>query len=145
MAGRGWSPSARPGEGYAEWGVPPLAWRDPGYPSERDGDPVVTPHAAAMALLHAPEEATSCLARLEALGCYGPGGFVDCLGLSSRRTAGRYLVLDQAMVMASLAHVLTGGALRRAFASPEVEGALRPVIEALGWPDPSARLPGRVA
>jgi hypothetical protein len=141
----GWSPAARPGEGYAEWGVAPIAWRDPGYPSILDGDPVVTPHAAAMALLHDPEAAASCLGHLEELGCYGPGGFVDCIALSSGRTAGRYLVLDQSMVMAALAHVLTGGALRRAFAGPEVEAVLRPVLEARGWPDESARMPGRVA
>lgn len=141
----GWSPAAKPGEGYSEWGVAPVAWTVPGYPSALDDDPVVTPHAAAMALLHDPAAATSCLSRLESLGCYGPGGFVDVIGLRSRRTAGRHLVLDQSMVMAALAHVLTEGALRRAFATPEVEGALRPVLAARGWPAESERMPGRAA
>ena len=141
----GWSPAAKPGEGYSEWGVAPIAWRVPGYPSVQGDDPVVTPHAAALGLLHDPEAATACLSRLEELGCYGPGRFVDVIALGSRATAGRYLVLDQSMVMAALAHVLTGGALRRAFATPEVEAVLRPVLAARGWPDETDRLPGRAA
>ncbi|MGG5260152.1 glucoamylase family protein [Phycicoccus avicenniae] len=140
----GWSPAAKPGEGYLEWGVDPVAWLERGYPSTLDGDPVVTPHAAAMALLHDPDAATACLARLEELGCYGPGGFVDVVALSSRRTAGRYLVLDQSMVLASLAHAL-GHPLRRWFVTPEVEAVLRPVLAARGWPDESERMPGRSA
>jgi hypothetical protein len=133
----GFSPSARPTEGYREFGVPPIAWLPGGYSPELDGpngpEPVVTPHASAMALLHEPEAAQANLEVLEGLGCYGPGGFVDSIGLSSRRTAERYLSLDQSMVMAALAHRL-GAPLRRWFATAEVEEALGPPTESLTFP-----------
>lgn len=127
----GFSPSACPGSGYDVFGVPPIAWLPDGYPSERDDEPVVTPHASALALLHEPEEAAANLAVLEdRFGCYGPGGFVDSVGLVSGRTAGRHLALDQAMVMAALAHGL-GQPLRRWFCTPEVTAVLRPVVAGL--------------
>lgn len=134
----GFSPCARPVEGYGVFGVPAIALAPEGYPStDEEGDPVTTPHAAALALLHAPEEARACLVRLEELGCHGPGGFVDSIGLRSGRTAGRHLSLDQSMVMGALAHAL-GQPLRRWFATPEVTAVLRPVVSARPWPDDAA-------
>ena len=40
----------------------------------------------------------------------------------------RYLSLDQAMIMGALGNVLAKDVLRRAFSTPDVEAALRPVI-----------------
>ncbi|MBM6401163.1 glucoamylase family protein [Phycicoccus sonneratiae] len=130
----GFSPCARPVEGYSVFGVPGIALAPEGYPSTtEDGDPVATPHAAALALLHEPEEAAACLARFEDIGCHGAGGFVDSVGLRSGRTAGRYLSLDQSMVMAALAHALDASP-RRWFATPEASAVLEPVVAARPWP-----------
>ena len=125
----GFSPSACPGEGYAVWGVPPIAWVEGGYPSEADGEVVVTPHASAMALMVEPEEAAANLCRIETeLGCYGPGGFIDAVDVRTGRHADRHLSLDQSMVMGALANVLACNSLRRWFCTDEVEAVLRPVI-----------------
>ncbi len=131
----GFSPCAKPGEGYGVFGVPPIAWVEGGYPSEEDGEVVVTPHASAMALMVEPDAAADNLARLERdLGAYGPGGFVDAVDVRTGRTAGRYLSLDQSMVLGSLANVLADDCLRRWFCTPEVDGVLRPVVEARRMP-----------
>ena len=42
--------------------------------------------------------------------------------------ARRYLSLDQAMVMGAIGNVLGDNVIRRAFATADVERALRPVI-----------------
>ncbi|WP_374971260.1 glucoamylase family protein [Terrabacter sp. BE26] len=131
----GFSPSACPGEGYTVFGVPPIAWLPDGYPSERDGEVVVTPHAAAMALMVEPEAAADNLTRIERdLGTYGPGGFLDAVDTRTGRNAGRHLSLDQAMVLGALANVLADDCLRRHFCMPQVEATLRPVIEARRMP-----------
>ena len=62
------------------------------------------------------------------LGAYGSGGFFDAVAVKSGTIARRYLSLDQAMVMGALGQVLGKGVLRRAFSTPDVEKALRPVI-----------------
>jgi len=131
----GFSPSACPGEGYSVFGVPPIAWEADGYPSERDGEVVVTPHASAMALMVEPDAATDNLVRIERdLGAYGPGGFIDAVDTRTGRHAGRHLSLDQSMVLGSLANVLADDCLRRWFATPEVEAVLRPVVAAREMP-----------
>ncbi len=131
----GFSPSACPGEGYSVFGVPPIAWQAEGYPSERDGEVVVTPHASAMALMVEPDAATDNLVRIERdLGAYGPGGFIDAVDTRTGRHAGRHLSLDQSMVLGSLANVLADDCLRRWFATPEVEAVLRPVVAARRMP-----------
>ena len=43
-------------------------------------------------------------------------------------TSGSYLSLDQGMAMAAAVNALTGGALREAFATPDMARALRPVV-----------------
>ncbi len=62
------------------------------------------------------------------LGAYGAGGFFDAVAVHSGTIARRYLSLDQAMVMGALGNVLGKGLLRKAFSTPDVEKALRPVI-----------------
>jgi hypothetical protein len=131
----GFSPSACPGEGYSVFGVPPIAWEADGYPSERDGEVVVTPHASAMALMVEPDEAADNLERIERdLGAYGPGGFIDAVDTRTGRHAGRHLSLDQSMVLGALANVLADDCLRRWFCTPEVEAVLRPVVAAREMP-----------
>jgi len=131
----GFSPSACPGDGYSVFGVPPISWEADGYPSELDGEVVVTPHASAMALMVEPEEAADNLLRIERdLGAYGPGGFIDSVDTRTGRHAGRHLSLDQSMVLGSLANVLADDCLRRWFCTPEVEGVLRPVVAARRMP-----------
>ena len=131
----GFSPSACPGEGYSVFGVPPIAWEADGYPSERDGEVVVKPHASAMALMVEPGAATDNLVRIERdLGAYGPGGFIDAVDTRTGRHAGRHLSLDQSMVLGALANVLADDCLRRWFCTPEVEAAVRPVVEARRMP-----------
>jgi hypothetical protein len=90
---------------------------------------VVTPHAAFLAMMHEPAQSFDNLARIQRrLKAYGPGGFYDAVAVDSKKIAKRYLSLDQAMVMGSLGNVMADNVLRRAFATPEVERALRPVI-----------------
>ena len=62
------------------------------------------------------------------LDAYGPGGFYDAVAVGSGTVAERYLSLDQAMIMGALGNVMAGDLLQRAFSTPEVESALRPVI-----------------
>ncbi len=125
----GFSPCANPGGGYAEWGVPPIAWLPRGYPSKRRGEAVVTPHASALAMMHDPEAASDNLRRIAALpGAFGPGGFVDSVGIPTGRRAERHLAIDQAMLLGALATRLADGGLRRWFCSPPVSARLRPLV-----------------
>lgn len=93
--------------GYSEFGVPAIGLLGDSYLTTWRGQVVVTPHAAALALPYDAPAAMTNLSRLAELGCYGPGGFVDSIGVRTRRTAGRHLTLDQAFLMAGLVHWLT--------------------------------------
>ena len=89
---------------------------------------VVTPHASFLAMMYERGQATANLQRIEKrLGAYGAGGFFDAVAIDGT-IARRYLSLDQAMVMGALGNVLEKDLLRRAFSTPDVEQALRPVI-----------------
>lgn len=130
----GFSPAACPPVGgrasYAELGVPPISLFGE-YPSERCGEGVVAPHAAALAMIIDPDPATENLSCLEReLGCYGPGGFLDSVGVRSARTPGRYLMLDQAMFLAALNQSLGASSLRTAFATERVRRRLAPLVYA---------------
>ena len=46
------------------FGVPPIASEAEGYPSERDGEVVVTPHASAMAVMVEPDASADNLVRI---------------------------------------------------------------------------------
>lgn len=129
-----------------EWGVEPIGTTPWPYPADVErtgfahghqdgwGDVVVTPHATALMLGFLPEESFECLTGLEGrLGCHGPGGFLDAVGVRSGRVARRHLCLDQGMLLAALANVLCDGVLRDLFCSIEVEEALRPLFAAEQW------------
>ena len=108
----------------------------PGRPAEPDPprsaytNGVVTPHAAFLALRFAPREAAANLERLadDFPGLYGKWGFRDSVNVQSGHVSGAYLSLDQGMIMAALGNALGDDVLRRAFADPSLERALRPVI-----------------
>jgi hypothetical protein len=145
----GFSPSSDPAGGYREFGVDALGMNPDGYFSDEEKtnfdvgfgtcrpgtNPhpdyqtgVVTPHASFLAMMFERGEATANLNRIQRrLHAYGAGGFFDAVAIDGT-IARRYLSLDQAMVMGSLGNVLERGMLRRAFSTPDVERALRPVI-----------------
>jgi len=145
----GFSPSSNPDGGYREYGVDALGLNPDGYFSDQEKtnldlgfgncrkatNPtpdyktgVVTPHASFLAMMFERGEATANLLRIQnKLGAYGAGGFFDAVAIDGT-IARRYLSLDQAMVMGALGNVLGKGLLRKAFSTPDVEKALRPVI-----------------
>ena len=131
----GFSPSACPGEGYSVFGVPPIAWVADGYPSELDGEVVVTPHASAMALMVEPDEATDNLVRHRARP----------RRLRSRRLHRRRRhAYRPACRSPPVARPVDGARLPRQRArrrlpaplvrTPEVEAVLRPVVAARRMP-----------
>ncbi len=146
----GFSPASNPDGGYREYGVDALGMNPQGYFSDKEktnydpgfggcrpatnptptfGDGVVTPHASFLAMMFERGQATANLLKIQQkLGAYGKGGFFDAVAVHSGTIARRYLSLDQAMVMGALGNVLGKGVLRRAFSTPDVEAALRPVI-----------------
>lgn len=89
----------------------------------------MTPHAVFLALPYAPGEAVDNLTRLEAdFDVYGPGGFYDAVAVGSGTVARRYLALDQGMIMGALGNHLRNDLVRRAFVTPRIERALRPLM-----------------
>jgi len=145
----GFSPASDPFGGYKAWGVDAMGMDTTGYPSDVEGsnydagfgdcrppgpaptygDGVVTPHAVFLAMRYAPREAADNLARLRAnLGAYGPGGFYDAVAVRSGTVARRYLALDQGMIMGALGNALARDDIRRAFVTPQIERALRPLL-----------------
>jgi len=89
----------------------------------------VTPHAVFLGLRYAPDEALDDLARLRAdFDSYGPGGFYDAIAVGSSTVASRYLALDQSMIMAAIGNELRGDTIRRAFVTPRIERALKPLL-----------------
>jgi hypothetical protein len=121
----GASPSAIPGSpGYREYGVRVLGAR--GY---RDG--VVTPHAAALALLVTPDAALANLRQLaKRYDIYGEYGFYDAVDPSSGRVAHTYLTLDQAMSFIAAANYLKSHCIQERFASDPITQHALPVIAA---------------
>jgi Putative glucoamylase/Protein of unknown function (DUF3131)/RTX calcium-binding nonapeptide repeat (4 copies) len=151
----GFSPANVPEGGYSTYGVDAIGSDRFGYPSNNDRtlvehgfagcpdrepqpDPppsaytngVVTPHAAFLGLRFAPAAALENLANLEDdfPGLYTDLGFLDSVNVDSGVVSDSYLSLDQGMIMAALANALEDDMLREAFATDEVERALRPVI-----------------
>jgi hypothetical protein len=145
----GFSPASNPFGGYGVYGVEAMGMDPGGYPSDKEGtnydpgfgtcrppgppvtygDGVVTPHAVFLAMRYAPRESVDTLAKLKRnLGAYGPGGFYDSVAVRSGTVARRHLSLDQAMVMGGLGNVLARENIRRAFSSPDIERALRPLM-----------------
>jgi hypothetical protein len=152
----GFSPSNTPEGGYSGYGVDGAGMDPNGMPSNEDGtlvdhgfpgcpgrdpkpDPppsayqngVVTPHAAFLALRYAPAQARDNLAKLarDFPDLYGRWGFRDSVNVTTRHPSGAYLSLDQGMIMAALGNALGHDALRSAFAGPDLDRSVRPVLE----------------
>ena len=138
----GFSPCSNPAGGYREYGVDALGMKPDGYFSDQEntdfrwdnppqdyGDGVVTPHAAFLAMMYEPKNATDNLMKLQQdFDSYGPGGFYDAVAVRSGTVAKRHLSLDQSMIMGALGNVMLWGRIRAYFATHKVERALRPVI-----------------
>jgi hypothetical protein len=151
----GFSPSNTPEGGYAAYGVDAIGMNPTGYSSNEDNtlvdhgfagcpgrdpqpDPppsaytngVVTAHAAFLALRYAPEAAMTDIEKLahDFPGLYTQWGFRDSVNVQSGVVSNSYLSLDQGIIMAAIGNALGGDFLRKAFAGPDLEHALRRVI-----------------
>jgi hypothetical protein len=150
----GFSPSNNPSGGYRVYGVDAIGMDPGGNPSNNDGtlvdrgfpgcpdrpaqpDPpqsaytngVVTPHAIFLAMRWRPDQALDALATLERdFGAYTRWGFYDAINVDSGEVSPAYLSLDQGMIMAALGNALGGDVLRDAFATRDVERAVRPAV-----------------
>ncbi len=133
----GFSPSSRPGGGYAEYGVPALGSRHQGYPARDPGDQasgrapgyVVTPHASFLSLAFAPAESLANLAALAGkFPAYGTYGFYDAVNVSTGDVAASVLVLDQGMILTAIANALDDRVMQRHFTTGAVEKTIRPLI-----------------
>ena len=118
----GASPSATPAGGYAEHGVKVLGAL--GYDAG-----VVTPHATALALAVAPEEAIANLRKLaELFDLYGDFGFYDAVDPRSGEVARTYLALDQAMTFIAAANYLKDHCIQKRFASDPIAAKALPIL-----------------
>ena len=133
-----WTRTAYPSNEDQHAGRPRLRRAARTAPAKPDPPPsaytngVVTPHAAFLALRYAPARRRSPTSRRLAARLPGP---VRQVGLPRQRqrrhrraSSDSYLSLDQGMIMAALGNALGGDVLRRAFATRDLERALRPVI-----------------
>jgi hypothetical protein len=149
----GFSPSTDTVDGYRTFGVDAIGMYPNGYPSNLDGtlvdrgfdhpdcprpatpDPppgaykndIVTPHAAFLALRYRPREAIAALAALED-EAWTPLGFYDAVNVDTGAASRTYLSLDQGMIMAALGNALGHDVLRDAFATRDLERAVRPAV-----------------
>jgi Ca2+-binding RTX toxin-like protein len=149
----GFSPSADTRGGYRVFGVDAIGMDRNGNPSNLDAtlvdrgfdhpecprpgtpDPppsaytndIVTPHAAFLALRYRPREALTALAALED-AAWTPLGFYDAVNVDTDEPEDAYLSLDQGMIMAALGNALGGDVLRDAFATRDLERAVRPAV-----------------
>jgi len=114
----GMSPSSVPEGGYSEYGAKPFGSK--GYKAG-----VVTPHASALALEFAPQEAIANLRKLaELYDIYGEYGFYDAVTVATGLVARKYLALDQAMILIPINNYLNDGAIRKRFhAEPAMQEA----------------------
>ncbi len=121
----GLSPSSVPNSThYNEYGVPILGVR--GY---RAG--IVTPHAAALALLTEPAAAVANLRRLaERYPLYGDFGFYDAVDPKTGQVAYNYLALNQSMILIALANYLRSGVIQRYFAADPIIKPVFPLLRA---------------
>ena len=149
----GFSFSNNPAGGYSGYGVDAAGMQSDGAASNNDGtlvdrgfpgcpdrpavpDPpqsaytngVVTPHATLLGLRWRPEAALASLRALEDLGAYTPLGFYDAVNVDTGEPSRAYLSLDQGMAMAALGNALGRDVLRDAFATRDLERAVRPAV-----------------
>jgi hypothetical protein len=121
--GRSPSATTTPG-GYDEYGIGVLGVS--GY-----DEALVTPHAAALALLVAPQAAIENLRRLtELYDVYGDFGFWDAVDPRTGEVGRAQLALDQAMILISIANHLTGGAVQRRFTADPIVARALPLLPA---------------
>ena len=102
----------------------------------------MTPYASFLALPFAPLEAMD---NLRALAddfpvVYRPYGFLDSVDVGTGQVSDRVLVLDQGMILASLANVIGSDPLRRGFCAGPVETKIRPLISQERFDTSSIRL-----
>lgn len=107
----GFSPSCTPGKGYKEYGVPEAGME--GY-----GGGVAAPYASFLALNIGDKSAVENLRKFLKINkdMYGPYGFYDSMSLGKeKKAAGKYLILDQAMILISINNYLNNGAIQKRF------------------------------
>ncbi|MCB1780698.1 MAG: hypothetical protein KDJ34_11545, partial [Candidatus Competibacteraceae bacterium] len=108
--------------GYSEFGARILGVR--GYQAG-----VVTPHAAALALLADPAAATANLRQLaERYPVYGDFGFYDAVDPETGQVAYNYLALDQSMILIAVANHLRNGVIQRYFAADPIIQRVLPFL-----------------
>jgi hypothetical protein len=120
----GLSPAVAPGpDGYREYGVPVLGT------SKSYAEAAVTPHAVALALAVAPNEATKALRELATrYEVYGDFGLYDAVDPKTGEVATAYLSLDQGMLFLALANHLKDGLVQRLFAADPIAQRALPVL-----------------
>lgn len=111
----GWSASASPDGEYLGWG--------------KIEDEVVTPHACVLAIDRFPAEVVANLRALELLNTRRPRmGFVDAVDWKNQRGAEKFLVLDQSMLLISIANHLESKSVRYWFSQHDYSRAGREKI-----------------
>lgn len=120
----GMSPSSTPdGQGYTEYGVPML-----GTGGYKVG--AVTPHAAVLALMTEPQEATKNIRKLiRDYPVYGDYGLYDAVDPMTHQVGRNYLCLDQAMILVALANHLKDHAVQKYFAKDPIIQRTLPMLK----------------
>ena len=125
----GLSAASAPDGGYGVFGVAALGVRTHCEKSIPPHSGIVAPYASFLALPFAPLEAVANLRALaDDFPVYGPYGFRDSVDVLSGHVSDRVLVLDQGMILASLANVIGSDPIRRGFCVGSVETKIRPLI-----------------
>lgn len=118
----GMSPSATPGGPYREYGAKML-----GVSGYQPG--VVTPHAAALALLTEPKAAIANLRELtRRYPVYGEYGFYDAVDPLGGKVAYQQLTLDQSMIFLAIAHHIGGDKVHKRFTADPIMQKVLPLI-----------------
>jgi len=96
-------------------------------------DPIVTPHASALAIASMPQAVKANLEALEALGARpavggATLGFRDSLDWRTLQVSDRYVFLDQSMLFLSIADYLLKGKVCAYFGKTEVGRNLRRLL-----------------
>jgi hypothetical protein len=121
----GMSPSSTPGgnASYTEYGIKMM-----GIAGYKPG--VVTAHAAALALMTEPAEATKNLRKLATeFKAYGDFGLYDAVNPMSREVSWNYLCLNQAMILVALANHLADHAVQKHFAADPIVQHVLPLLK----------------
>ena len=125
----GLSAASAPDGGYGVFGVAALGVRTHSEKTIPPESGIVAPYASFLALQFAPLESVANLRALaDDFPVYGPYGFQDSVDVMSGHVSDRVLVLDQGMILASLANVIGSDPIRRGFCVGSVESKIRPLI-----------------